>query len=1150
MNEESTGRRPFGSDAEDDDDDDTGGGAFMSLLNSYYDAPQIEGAGNDVGYDNEIMQNGSLGSTVGNRSGNFQDGSPTAGSDNIDTPHFNSDRFVKNLLTTKPMETLIKIDNDMVHEIKALDSDMQMLVYENYNKFIGATETIKRMKTNVVAMDGDMESVKIKMESISTKSTQLDASLAEKRSQVDKLVRVSRLLRRLEFLSELPERLELMINSRLYKQAVELFNKSIKILEKHSHVLSFKNILERTQIMMTDLRGKVLKTFEDPNLEVQELGVNVAVLRLLEAPPALIVSKFLAAHKSRAGRIVKQFLNTLSGDFVTTSSDGSTWAELQSKRLETVRLFHQNFVLGLIEATRGVASVCKDVSKGSKGRLSMHQPSEESAEDKKGDGDATEVAVYEDLYAMIAIVLPDYTDALVRALGVFFHVYEEAVRSGETGGGRHHDQETQQSPPVNRDAQHPMGTSIREEHRQRWISFARQVITDCLYIDQEVDSMRPKEAERQLPLFDPLSMAVLHVLEQHQDCVFDKHVRGFLAAVCDYVGALSELTKVSPNSEADAIIQLPKSCPRTELGDIVALVRAASEKKTKAAKESAISNLSFPDSSNVSVESLVAASLGTSASMAADMHGSNHGAGSDDHGMPGSSGKSRRDTPPASAASNTAVTAKKLLSSRFAQAKTIIDDLVNLFFSLFHNVCDDAQSLVEISAAAKQHRQLRQQQWRWESNGDSFPPVAATTDFSEGATAAHLLLWRYADAVSNTLEGYCGALRVAGCVTSSGIGRGRQSIGASSHGLDIFGEHSQGLEPWSSSGKNAGAGAMEIYCEPTDYNDDTDVDGGLGSDSGSDTSEHSSGSLSNSRSARARGSRSHRSRRRKSKSSKSSAFRFNSQTFVTATANEESFGTMTTAIVALLASKVLANVLPGMISRMESSLRAFGMSISGGGSTSSSSRIRDKVTSRVSLSSHMLLLAFIENRSSDMSAGMSLALSLGRNVDALARETLIGPRDLSVTPATHAVVEEINRLAILCSIVLGEMPPFNPPQPMRPMAPDRHGGSGASGNNLGGVGQGQYHLQLQLDIERMFSRRIPVFYPENVSLCSDALMGAVLKAAFKACEQYSRTFCLSNLSSVQLSMDAIFMKQVSVCFLKESQEDVESIADQVRFLIS
>ena len=36
-----------------------------------------------------------------------------------------------------------------------------MLVYENYNKFISATETIKRMKNNVDAMDGDMEAVRL-----------------------------------------------------------------------------------------------------------------------------------------------------------------------------------------------------------------------------------------------------------------------------------------------------------------------------------------------------------------------------------------------------------------------------------------------------------------------------------------------------------------------------------------------------------------------------------------------------------------------------------------------------------------------------------------------------------------------------------------------------------------------------------------------------------------------------------------------------------------------------------------------------------------------------------------------------------------------------------------------------------------------------
>ena len=47
-----------------------------------------------------------------------------------------------------------------IYESQALDGDMQMLVYENYNKFISATETIKRMKSNVEAMDDDMDTVR------------------------------------------------------------------------------------------------------------------------------------------------------------------------------------------------------------------------------------------------------------------------------------------------------------------------------------------------------------------------------------------------------------------------------------------------------------------------------------------------------------------------------------------------------------------------------------------------------------------------------------------------------------------------------------------------------------------------------------------------------------------------------------------------------------------------------------------------------------------------------------------------------------------------------------------------------------------------------------------------------------------------------
>ena len=68
---------------------------------------------------------------------------------NIDGAGFNVDKYVSSLLQQRSLEELVQRGNAMVSEIKSLDSDMQMLVYENYNKFISATDTIRKMKNRV-----------------------------------------------------------------------------------------------------------------------------------------------------------------------------------------------------------------------------------------------------------------------------------------------------------------------------------------------------------------------------------------------------------------------------------------------------------------------------------------------------------------------------------------------------------------------------------------------------------------------------------------------------------------------------------------------------------------------------------------------------------------------------------------------------------------------------------------------------------------------------------------------------------------------------------------------------------------------------------------------------------------------------------------
>ena len=66
-------------------------------------------------------------------------------------------RYLQHLLRTARLDGLLAKHTEMLSEIKNLDSDMQMLVYENYNRFISATDTVRTMKSNVDGMDSSMQ---------------------------------------------------------------------------------------------------------------------------------------------------------------------------------------------------------------------------------------------------------------------------------------------------------------------------------------------------------------------------------------------------------------------------------------------------------------------------------------------------------------------------------------------------------------------------------------------------------------------------------------------------------------------------------------------------------------------------------------------------------------------------------------------------------------------------------------------------------------------------------------------------------------------------------------------------------------------------------------------------------------------------------
>merc|ERR1719412_1598657 len=93
----------------------------------------------------------------------------------INNANFDPELFVNRLISEASLSQLMAQEGEIVRQIQGLDSDMQTLVYENYNKFIAATETIRKMRVDFKSMENEMEQLAASMTNITTFSANISA---------------------------------------------------------------------------------------------------------------------------------------------------------------------------------------------------------------------------------------------------------------------------------------------------------------------------------------------------------------------------------------------------------------------------------------------------------------------------------------------------------------------------------------------------------------------------------------------------------------------------------------------------------------------------------------------------------------------------------------------------------------------------------------------------------------------------------------------------------------------------------------------------------------------------------------------------------------------------------------------------------------
>ncbi|KAJ4483513.1 vesicular transporter [Lentinula aciculospora] len=92
---------------------------------------------------------------------------------NMDSPTFDAKAYYSQLITTANLSTLLKKENELISEIRLLDSERQNLVYNHHHELIAASDTIGAMKSHAESLDADLDSLKAAFSEISRLSSEL-----------------------------------------------------------------------------------------------------------------------------------------------------------------------------------------------------------------------------------------------------------------------------------------------------------------------------------------------------------------------------------------------------------------------------------------------------------------------------------------------------------------------------------------------------------------------------------------------------------------------------------------------------------------------------------------------------------------------------------------------------------------------------------------------------------------------------------------------------------------------------------------------------------------------------------------------------------------------------------------------------------------
>ena len=106
----------------------------------------------------------------------------------VDSSAFDAKAYYEQLITTASLPSLLKRENELLSEIRELDSERQSLVYNHHHELIAASDTIAAVRLNTCPLRDTACSGAVQMKS---RADHLDADLDLLRAAFSEISRLS-----------------------------------------------------------------------------------------------------------------------------------------------------------------------------------------------------------------------------------------------------------------------------------------------------------------------------------------------------------------------------------------------------------------------------------------------------------------------------------------------------------------------------------------------------------------------------------------------------------------------------------------------------------------------------------------------------------------------------------------------------------------------------------------------------------------------------------------------------------------------------------------------------------------------------------------------------------------------------------------------